>query len=140
VRRSMSLRNTGWKSVPGLISLIVTGACGNQSGLGGDDQDGITGGDVTFEVTVTDDAFKPPILKTQNLANVTLTLANGGTIPHGFSIRCLGNKCFPGAAKIPPLDPSVTQTVKFRVPYAEGLFDFDANTSGKGPTGQFYVQ
>jgi hypothetical protein len=134
-------RSPGHAALRFTLSLLVLPGCGeSQSGLGGDDQDGIVGGDAPFEVTVNDDAFLPTaIWKTQNLANVTLTLKNEGTRSHGFSIRCLGDKCFPSASTIGLLDPGTQATTKFQVPYAEGIFDVDDGTAA-GPTGQFIVQ
>ncbi|HEX7670747.1 MAG TPA: hypothetical protein VF395_14230, partial [Polyangiaceae bacterium] len=125
-------------AVVAFAGLVVLPGCGSpQSELGGDDQDGIVGGDKTFEVRVDDDVFLPlAIWKTQNLAHVTLNLENTGTKAHGFRVHCLGAQCFPTAATIPPIDPGATATAKFQAPYAEGSYDVDDGTAD-GPKGQF---
>jgi hypothetical protein len=133
-----------------LAILILPGACsGGQAGLGGDDQDGVVGGNYTFEITVDDSDFSPTaIWKTQNVADVTLSLKNEGTRPHGFRVRCLavasapsGMSCFPKSASVAPLDPGASATTKFRVPYPEGIYDVDDGTDvPSGPTGQFIIQ
>jgi hypothetical protein len=84
------------------------GTCGSA------DQDGLSGGAVTLDLTVNDDAFSPVILKTQNRAAVTLTLTNAGTRPHDFVVDCLptpnGNgcpstSCFPDGGAIGSVPP-----------------------------------
>jgi len=130
--------------------LALPGACsGGQAGLGGDDQDGVVGGTYAFEITVDDSKFSPTaIWKTQNVADVTLSLKNEGTRSHGFRVRCLavssapsGTSCFPSSTSIAPLDPGANATKKFRVPYPEGIYDVDDGTGvPSGPTGQFIIQ
>jgi hypothetical protein len=134
VNRSACRVSVLWGTVAAL------GGCGDQAALGGADQNGKAGGSAAFDVSVTDDLFTPSILKTENLANVTLALTNHGTKPHGFSIRCLGTTCFPDAAKIAPLPPDGNATVVFETPYTEGIYDFDTNVPGEAVTGQFIVQ
>lgn len=112
----------------------------SQASLGGSDQDGISGGDAGFAVTVTDDAFSPAILKCENLANVTLTLTNAGTRKHDFVVECMGSACFPDAASIPPLAPDASATANFVVPYTEGIYTFRSDLPGDTQTGQFILQ
>ncbi len=121
---------------------VLTGSgCGSQAGLGGDDQDGIMGGGVTFLLTVSDSSFTPTILAAQNLATVTLTLTNKGRTPHGFRLDCMGAVCFPDTAKIEPIAPDATATVVFQTPRAEGIYAMTSNGSGDGvPPGQFIVK
>jgi hypothetical protein len=114
-------------------------ACGSTD-LGGDDQDGIVGGNYVFELAVDDAMFTPTILKTQNVANVTLTLKNNGTKPHGFVIACMAGTCFPDAAVIEPVDPGATAMTKFQTPRAEGIYAFGSNASGDTQSGQFIIQ
>jgi len=114
-------------------------ACGNTD-LGGDDQDGIVGGDYTFELAVDDAGFSPTILKTQNLANVTLTLKNAGAMPHGFAIACMGSTCFPDASKIAPVVGGATAVAKFQTPRVEGTYTFGTNVTGETQSGQFIIQ
>ena len=122
------------------VFAVFAGCSSGQGELGGDDQDGIVGGDKTFEAKVSDDAFLPlAVWKTQNLANVTLHLENTGTTPHGFRVRCRGKQCFPDGATIDPIEPGTNVTATFQVPYAEGTYDVDDGTPA-GPTGQFIVQ
>jgi hypothetical protein len=125
------------------VSAVVLGAAGcggGQAGLGGDDQDGIVGGDVAFVVTVNDTAFSPAILTAQNLANVTLTLTNGGTSDHGLKIECNGAACFPGSAEIHPLAPGASSTAKFQTPRSEGIYVVTSNGSDQVQPGQFIVK
>jgi hypothetical protein len=123
----------------GLLLLLLI-YCGNQAALGGSDSDGISGGDASFALTVTDDAFSPSILKTENLANVTLTLTNAGTKPHDFVVECMGSTCFPDASTIPPVSPDASRTVQFVAPYTEGLYTFRSNLPGDTQVGQFILQ
>jgi hypothetical protein len=114
--------------------------CSSRGGLGGSDSDGISGGDAGFALTVTDEAFSPVILKTQNLANVTLTLTNAGTKPHDLVVDCMGSACFPDAASIPPLAPDATASTHFVAPYTEGIYVFRSDLPGDTQTGQFILQ
>jgi hypothetical protein len=115
-------------------------ACSSQGGLGGSDSDGISGGDAGFSLTVTDEAFSPGILKTQNLANVTLTLTNAGTKPHDFVVDCMGSACFPDASTIPPVPPDASATGHFVAPYTEGIYVFRSSLPGDTQRGQFILQ
>jgi len=123
------------------LALCAFGAgCGDADGLGGDDQDGIVGGNHTFLVTVTDTAFSPPILKTQNFATVNLTLTNMGTTPHGFAIACMGAACFPDGTTIQPVMPGESGTAMFETPRTEGIYDINSNVPGETISGQFIIQ
>ena len=127
-------------------------ACGSSSGgdiCGPGDQDGVAGGSYAFDLTVTDDAFQPSILKAQNDATVTLTLTNTGTKPHDFVIDCLatpnGNgcpttSCFPVSAVIAAVAPGATATATFVTPLPEGIYVFRSDPPGDTQTGQFIVQ
>jgi hypothetical protein len=133
---------SGTRLGTGLALLLTTlglARCG-QSGLGGSDSDGVSGGDAGFALTVTDDAFSPGILKCQNLANVTLTMTNAGTRKHDFVIDCMGSACFPDAATMPPLGPDASATVQFVAPYPEGIYTFRSGLPGDTQTGQFILQ
>src|SRR5262245_43227466 len=61
----------------------------DDGGCGPPDQDGVLGGDYSFEVSVNDTGFDPVILKAQNSGKVTVKLKNTGTKPHGFAVQCL---------------------------------------------------
>jgi hypothetical protein len=139
----------------GAISLLrLASACSSSSDGGGDvckpdDADGILGTKDTFQVEVTDDAFSPRVLASQNLTEVTLKLTNGGTTPHGFVIGCLQTpnddgcpteSCFPDEAKIAPLDPGESKTVEFAVPLVEGIHTVSTGVDGDAAEGQFIVQ
>ncbi len=115
-------------------------ACSSQQGLGGNDSDGVKGGDYTFQVTVDDSSFTPSILKAQNDANVTLTVTNVGTRQHDFVVDCQGSACFPDAATIPPLAPDASATVTFQTPDTEGIYDVRSDLPGDTQSGQFVVQ
>jgi hypothetical protein len=127
-------------------------ACSSSSGsdtCGPGDQDGVAGGSYAFDLTVTDDAFTPTILKAQNDATVTLTLTNSGTKPHDFVVDCLATpngtgcpttSCFPAAATIPAVAPGATATATFVTPLPEGIYVFRSDQPGDAQTGQFIVQ
>ncbi len=121
-----------------LVPVLVE--CGSQASLGGSDSDGVSGGDASFSVTVTDDAFSPVVLKTENLANITLTLSNTGTKPHDFVVECMGSSCFPEASTIPPVAPDASATVHFVAPYSEGIYTFPSTLPSDTQTGQFLLQ
>jgi hypothetical protein len=121
------------------LTTLGLGHC-SQASLGGSDSDGVSGGDATFALTVTDDAFSPGILKCQNLANVTVTMTNAGTRSHDFAVGCMGSSCFPDAASISPLVPDSSATVRFAAPYAEGIYPFKSDLPGDTQTGQFILQ
>jgi hypothetical protein len=135
------MRRQAGRSIALLFVALAVAGCGSpNSELGGDDQDGIVGGDKTFEIRVDDDVFLPvAIWKTQNLANVTLNLKNVGTRAHGFRVHCLGAQCFPDATTISPIDPGGATTAKFQAPYREGSYEVDDDTAD-GPKGQFILQ
>lgn len=75
------------------------------------DADGLTGGNMTIELKVTDTGFSRTVISTQDNTSVTLKLTNEGTKPHGFAVgcasvleaypnvpdRCPKVTCFPGS-------------------------------------------
>jgi hypothetical protein len=112
-------------------------------------QDGISGGTYKLVLTVTDDGFEPIILKAQDNATVTLTLANEGTRPHDFVVDCIPTpngegcpsmSCFPDEANIGPLEPGASATTTFVAPHPEGIYVFRSDLPGDTQTGQFVVQ
>jgi hypothetical protein len=108
------------------------------------DQDGIIGGDYTFEVTVNETGFTPTILKAQNSGAITLTVRNTGTKTHSFSIECLTvqgcTSCFPAASKVDQLAAGAQKTVKFTAPEQEGIFTIKSEVEGDTFTAQFILQ
>jgi len=112
---------------------------GGSGGAGGGrcfpDNDGINGGQYTFDLTVDDTGFSKTILATQNDAQATLTLMNTGTKPHGFEMECTSvtpsypnepagcptSACFPANSTIAPLAPGASQTITFDTPTPDGL-------------------
>jgi hypothetical protein len=114
-----------------------------------DDQDGIVGITATFAVSVSDAAFAPAIIKTQNKSTITLTVTNAGTAPHGFAIDCLSTpndrgcpatSCFTDAATLAPIAPGASATITFPTPGVEGIYTFRSNGPGDTQTGQFILQ
>lgn len=114
-----------------------------------EDADGIIGGNDTFEVTVTDEAFAPRILSSQNRTEVTLRLTNAGLAPHGFAVSCLPTpnsdgcpqeSCFPEEATIAPLEPGETATARFEVPLVEGIHEITTGVAEDVFSAQFIVQ
>jgi hypothetical protein len=112
------------------------------------DQDGVMGGMLAFDLAVTDTGFMPLILKAENGTNVTLTLKNMGTRPHGFAVQCLPTpnnngcpttSCFPNGAMIAPIPPGGTATATFRAPAVEGMYSFGSNAPCDAAIGQFIV-
>ncbi len=113
----------------------ATGASGDGGGDCFPDNDGIVGGVYTFDLTVDDTGFSKTILATQNDAQVTVTLHNEGTKPHGFLVGCANvvlayptvvagcpfTVCFPSNALILPLAPGASATVTFDTPTPDGL-------------------
>ena len=140
-----------------VFASAFAGACGGDGGgddgddtCTPDDTDGVAGGNTTFALTVDDTSFKPTILKTQNVSNVTLTLTNAGTKPHGFTVDCIATpnssgcptqSCFPDGSMIAPIAPGATATVTFVTPNPEGIYAFHSNAPGDTqPAGQFVIQ
>jgi hypothetical protein len=114
-----------------------------------DDLDGVIGGNVTFELSVSDQEFRPLILTAQNRATVTLSLSNLGTQEHGFFVECLPTpnddgcpteSCFPEAAQIEPIEPGATETRVFEVPLVEGTYTIVSEPGRPEPSGQFVVK
>lgn len=106
------------------------------------DGDGINAGAYTFDLTVDDTGFSKNILTTQNSAQVTLTLENTGTKPHGFKVGCTSvtpayptvpsgcptTACFDSNASIPPLAPGARATITFATPVPDNLiYPFTSN-------------
>ncbi len=114
------------------------------------DNDGINGGVSTIELVVTDtgffasgaDAGPKEILATENEAQVTFTLTNRGTRPHGFKVGCVSvvssypnlpagcptSSCFPARSIIAPLAPGASPTVTFDSPPPDNLiYPFTTN-------------
>jgi hypothetical protein len=99
------------------------------------DNDGVNTGAYTFQLTVDDTGFSKTILATQNDAQVTLTVQNTGTTPHGFEVDCTSvtpaypnipagcptTACFPSNSTIPPLAPGASATITFDTPTPDGL-------------------
>jgi hypothetical protein len=108
------------------------------------DQDGVVGGDYTFEVAVNETGFTPAILKAQNSGVITLTVRNTGSKAHGFSIECLNvqgcTSCFPATAKIDQLASGAQKTLKFTAPEQEGIFTIKSEVEGDTFTAQFILQ
>jgi hypothetical protein len=128
-----------------LLGILISG-CGSSTnasgGAGGSntcfvDANGLSGGDYTFDVTVTDTGFSKTLLETENLAQVTLTLKNAGTKPHGFEVECKPTSapaagcprtsCFPSGSTIAPLAPGASTTVTFDTPNPEGIYTFKSS-------------
>lgn len=106
-----------------------------------DDENGLTGGDYTFVLTVDDTGFSKQILQSENLAQITLTLTNVGTKPHGFEVECIptsappgcpATSCFPDGSTIAPLAPGASTTVTFDTPSVEGIYQFKSTEAGDG--------
>lgn len=115
------------------------------------DADGIASEPAMAYLTVTDEEFIPKILAAQNTSEITLTLENLGTAPHGFVIDCLRTpnsdgcpmqSCFPSEAKIEPVAPGEKVTVSFESPLVEGIYPFRSFVPGDAELepGQFIVQ
>jgi hypothetical protein len=117
------------------------------------DGDGINGGSYTIELIVDDTGFTADspdggtkdIVSTQNDAQVTLTLTNMGTVPHGFEVLCTSVcpaystlpsgcsplACFPSNSTIAPIDPGKSATVTFDTPTPDGLlYPFKSSAPG----------
>jgi hypothetical protein len=116
-----------------------------------DDADGIISEPARLVVTVTDREFSPKILAAQNSSDITLTLENQGTSPHGFVIDCLPTpntdgcpteSCFPSESQVEPLAPGESATITFETPLVEGIYDFrsDVSEDAQLTPGQFIVQ
>ena len=116
-----------------------------------DDADGIISEPAKLLLKVTDQEFKPKILTTQNTSEITLTLENDGTTPHGFVVVCKPTpnsdgcptqSCFPSEAKIEPVAPGEAATIVFESPLVEGIYDFhsDVPEDSALTPGQFIIQ
>jgi hypothetical protein len=160
-------------AMPPLGAFSLTGCGGSSSGQTGcapTDSDGVIGGSQTFDLTVNDTAFSAgfapdggallaPVLKAQNLASITLTLFNVGSMPHDFTVQCLPTpnsngcpqtSCFPAGSSIPAVAPGSNATTTFVTPRTEGIYTFLSDLPGdtqpasdgglSGLVGQFIVQ
>lgn len=117
------------------------------------DTDGINGGSYTIDLAVDDsgflataaDAGTKEVIATQNDAQVTLTLTNTGSKPHGFEVGCANVcsvyptlpagcsplACFPPGATIAPIAPGASATVTFVTPTPDGLiYPFKSTAPG----------
>jgi hypothetical protein len=70
------------------------------------DADGLTGGNMTIELTVTDTEFSRNVISTQDNTTVTLKLTNEGTKPHGFRVGCAS--VLDAYPNVPAMCPKVT--------------------------------
>ena len=117
------------------------------------DNDGINGGSYTIDLIVDDTGFTADtpdggtkdIISTQNDAQVTLTLTNTGTMPHGFEVLptsvcagypnlpagCSPFASFPAGSTIAPIDPGKSATVSFDTPTPDGfIYPFKSSAPG----------
>ncbi len=120
------------------------------------DNDGINDAPYTIAIAVDDTGFSPTggddagtsvknIIATQNASQVTLTLVNKGTKPHGFTVGCVNvcsayptlpagcspEACFPAGATIAPIAPDASATVTFDTPTPDGLiYPFSSGAPG----------
>jgi hypothetical protein len=160
-------RGFSWRRVAAAIFFSMVGAasCGSSSAnenssdaCGPDDADGVNGGNAVFDLTVDDTGFSPAILAAQNLAQVTLTLHNGGTRSHDFVVDCMPTpndngcpvtSCLPPAASIGEIAPGASASTTFVLPNPEGIYYYHSSLAGdtSGPCmagangcGQFIVK
>jgi len=116
-----------------------------------DDADGIVSEPANPLLTVTDDGFTPKLVTAQNTSDITLTLENRGTRPHGFVVDCLptpntegcpAKSCFPSEARIGALEAGDSATIRFESPLVEGIYVFHSGAPGDDELapGQFIVQ
>jgi hypothetical protein len=109
------------------------------------DNDGLTGGPYTIDLTVDDNGFSKTVINTQNQSMVTLRLKNNGTKDHGFEVGCTSvtsaypnlppncpsMACFPrdcgsdagsqNCSTIPPIAPGASATITFVTPTPDNL-------------------
>ncbi len=132
-----------------LSSIACSDEEGSEDACTPDDLDGVIGGDVSFEVTLDDDAFSPRILTAQNRAFVTLTLTNASSEARGFYVECLqtpnddgcpSESCFPDEARIDPIEPGESATTEFEVPIVEGAYTIVSAPGETEPSAQFIVK
>ena len=145
-RGSCALRLVLLLAGAALVHCSSSSSAGGSSGDGGacfPDSDGLNGGSFTIEVVVDDtgfysddaDAGMKSVIATQNDAQVTLTLKNTGTKPHGFEVECTSvtsaypdlpagcpsMTCFPSNSTIAPIAPGTSKTITFDTPTPDGL-------------------
>jgi hypothetical protein len=129
-----------------LLQCSSSSSGGGASSDGGNcypDNDGINGGSYTIVLVVNDtgfyseqsDAGMQNVIATQNDAQVTLTLKNEGTKPHGFEVECTSvapaypnlpagcspTACFPSNSTIAPIAANTSKTITFDTPTPDGL-------------------
>ena len=136
-----------------LVALLFLVGCSGPAN-GGDrcqpgDADGIIGAKKTVGVTVDDDGFSPTPVTAQNLTMMTIQLRNTGTKPHGFAVGCVATpndngcppkSCFPGEARIDPVEPGGMGTAHFTVPLTEQIYPVTSTADEDDIEGQFVVQ
>jgi hypothetical protein len=103
--------------------------------------------DTGFSSTGGDDAGAKNIIATQNESQVTLTLTNSGTKPHGFQVGCVNvcstyptlppgcspEACFPVSATIAPIAAGTKATITFDTPTPDGLiYPFSSSEPSDG--------
>ena len=108
---------------------------------------GISSGANTFDLTVDDTGFSKMLFVTPSSSQVTLTLTNSGTKPHGFMVGCTSvaqayptlpagcptTACFGPSASIAPLAPGATKTITFETPAPDNLvYPFTSNDPDDG--------
>jgi len=113
------------------LLLLALVACGD-SGVGGD-TDGIRGGALVFVVHAGDAEFAPAIVKSENSAQITLTLRNVGTKPHGFVVDDIDG------SEIAPIAPGASAIVTFETPDEETIYTIRSTAPGDDLTGQWIV-
>jgi hypothetical protein len=108
---------------------------GDAAGACFPNREGVFGGNFTVDLTVNDTGFSTAVLGSTSDAQVTLTLTNYGTKPHGFEVDCASvafayspaipgcptTSCFPASSTIRPLAPGASQTITFEAPSPDGL-------------------
>jgi hypothetical protein len=147
--RARSLASTAVLLAGAALVAACSGSSNGANGGTGDDgdscypdNDGMT--DVppyTIDLTVDDTGFSKAIT-TQNSSQVTLTLMNAGTKPHGFAVGCTSvtpaypvlpagcstTACFPSNAVIAPIAPGASATIVIETPVPDGLiYPFTSN-------------
>ena len=115
------------------LSLACAGSEKTNDACTPDDADGVISEPAKQILTVTDSGFMPLVVTTQNTSDITLTLENKGTTPHGFVVDCKPTpnddgcpmqSCFPSEARIDALAPGDRATIMFQTPLVEGIYDF----------------
>jgi hypothetical protein len=139
----------------GLLAVVaLSSACSdakkNNDACTPDDADGVISEPAFPLLTVSDSEFAPKVVTTQNSSDITLTLKNAGTAPHGFVVDCRSTpngdgcpteSCFPSEARIDSVLPGEQATIEFKSPLVEGIYDFHSELPGDEQLkGQFVIQ